>query len=240
MEHAQLLKFEPAMIYLQLDNRLGSGTVIGPKPGQVRVAVEVDLASGGRATRTRPEPILSLLALEGGESRTLRFDLSRWYDLSTPGRYLARATAEWKAERFVSRGVSFDVVSGMALARVRKYLPGYDDVERVYTVRYLARRGSEEAFLCVDEVPSGLNYGVFRLGQIIRLFRPTVEIDSRGRVTVTHQSRPYCYTRSVFLSSRHRVYRVDQTYHLPDGRPYPLAVTAPDAVDTIPRIPGAP
>jgi hypothetical protein len=113
----------------------------------------------------------------------------------------------------------------MELTRLKRYLPGYEDVERIYSVRYLARGDSEVAFLCVDEVPSGLNYGVFRLGNIIRLFKPTLEMDSRGRVTVTHQSRPYCFTRTNFLSSRHQVYCVDQSYHLPDGRPYPLAGT---------------
>jgi len=223
MEHVQFLKFEPTIAYLQIENRLTDEISFGREPGQSRIEIEIQQVSGRKAKHIRSEPIFSPFVLNGGERRTLRLDLSHWYDLSATGRYIARATVERKGKQFVCQAVSFDVVRGMELTRLQRYLPGYDDLERIYSVRYLARGTTEVVFLCVDEIPSGLNYGVFRLGNIIRLFQPTVEMDTRGWVTVTHQSRPYGYTRTVFLSSRHRVYRVDQSYHLPDGRPYPFA-----------------
>ena len=223
MAHVQFLKFEPTIAYLQIENRLTDEIAFGREPGQSRIEIEIQQLSGRKAKHIRSEPIFPPFVLNGGERRTLRVDLSRWYDLSATGRYVARAMVERKGKRFICQAASFDVVRGMELTRLQRHLSGYDDLERIYSVRYLARGAAEVVFLCVDEIPSGLNYGVFRLGNIIRLFRPTIEMNTRGRVTVTHQSRPYGYTRTVFLSSRHKVYRVDQSYHLPDGRPYPFA-----------------
>jgi len=245
VEHKQFLKFERTMVYLQMQSRLDAPLVFGHEEGNVILDLDVRRASGERMDPFREQPIVSAISVGGGETRTIRFDLSRWYDLSGTGRYLVKATARWKNRQFVSGSVAFDVVRGMELARVRQYLPGYDDVERIYSVRYVAREETEVAFLRVDEAPSGTNYGVFELGPIIRLFRPTIEIGKGGRVTVTHQSRPYCYTRTAFLSARTSVYRVDQSYHLPDGRPYPFpgsenASGSTNAMPTGPSLPKLP
>ncbi|MDA0990933.1 MAG: hypothetical protein O3A51_09305, partial [Verrucomicrobia bacterium] len=91
-------------------------------------------------------------------------------------------------------------------------LPDKPGVRRVYQLSYLAREQQEALFLSVMEEPSGTHYGTFCLGSLVRVFKPVVEVDAAGRVTVVHQVSQKTYARSLLESTEKGVRLVDQDY----------------------------
>jgi hypothetical protein len=89
-------------------------------------------------------------------------------------------------------------------------------------------------FLTIVESASGMSYGVFDLGLLVRVSAPTVMVEGSDRVKVNHQSGPDRYTKTVFESRLDSVRFIDQTYHLANGDPYPVRGAKPEATDAEP------
>ncbi|MGQ9662113.1 MAG: SH2 domain-containing protein [Kiritimatiellia bacterium] len=157
------------------------------------------------AERLKKQPPLGSFVLTPGESREFSLDLSLWYDLGTPDRYLIAMILDWEGRTFVSNEVVVDVVPGIELVRVSKPAPGSLDQIRHYSLRYWTRQGRERLFLRVDEEPSHLNYGVFCLGELVRFRKPSLSVDSEGNIEVIHQNAPRSFVRTVFSSEPDRV-----------------------------------
>ena len=84
----------------------------------------------------------------------------------------------------------------------------------------------------MNEEASQLNYGVFQLGPIVRIFKPVVEADRFGNIHIIQQSGDDCYLHSFFRSTRDGVRFLDHNYRRRNGEPYrssPPAGKAPPA-----------
>jgi hypothetical protein len=170
--------------------------------------------------RTNPAPMVERLKLKPDEKRDLLLDLSLWYEVTEIGPYLARVVAVDSRGTYASPQVGFDVVGGIELKSVTREVPTYDDLTRTYSLRTWTREGGEYLFLRIDEQPSQLNYGLYKLGPLVRILDPTLDVDRAGTVKVLHQTGFDCFTKSVFKSDRNEVRMVEQTYLAEDGSPY--------------------
>jgi hypothetical protein len=227
LEHPSLLLFEPIHAFGKLENLSGETVVVGDRdsglPTTLSLIVErlprEDVPE--RESRPRPED----LVLVYGKPETLHFDLAKWYDLARTGKYVTWIEVDWRGVAYRSNKVVFDVVRGIELERVIRSVPSYPDLQWTYSLRYWTRphkgRNAEYLFLSVDDLPNGMNYGVFQLGRLVRVFKPEVQIDPYGLVRVVHQSGPDCFARSTLAVSSSGVYFLDQTYHLPNGETHP-------------------
>jgi hypothetical protein len=81
--------------------------------------------------------------------------------------------------------------------------------------------------MCVDEDEGKTSYGVFPLGGLIRVAKPTIEVDRKGNIRVVHQLNRDCFIRSEFESNQDGVFFLDQSYLGVDGKPYPFVRETP-------------
>jgi len=164
------------------------------------------------------------------ESREFSFDIGIWYDLSRMGKYLVYATAERGGKSYASNQVMVEVVNGIELRSVTKAAPGGSGRVLTYSLRYWARNRGEFLFLRVDDKENRMNYGVYLLGPLVRVFAPAIEVDRNGRITVVHQSGADRFSKTVFQFTDAGMQFVEQT-HSGRGVPAPRAAPPADGAD---------
>lgn len=226
MDNRSVLRFESVPVVITLTNESGRDLEFGGRGGKgsatIRIEAEIKryefapLLRGGRGIES--------LRIKSGESRSIRRDISRWYDLSVEGRYIVKVVVGWKGREFASNSVMLEVVRGIVITSLSK--SSTEDIEdiRVYSLRYWARNRREYLFVSVNNEEKGINYGVFLLGTLVRVFKPTISVTSSGDVQVSHQATSDRYTKSLLASKGDSVALIDQTHYLADGRPYPFKV----------------
>lgn len=222
LEHSSVLQFEPAVAFISIYNDSEIPFVLDEDAldNNTHVSFMIERKPDKPVARINTEPFIRKLKLMPNETREILVDISLLYDIGSEGRYIVAAKIDWHGKMFESNKAVIDIVRGIEIATVSKNVPGYPELIRKYSLRYWGRDNSEYLFLCVDEEEIGTNYGVFKLGRLVRVFKPVIEVDRAGNVKVLHQSERNCYTRSIFKSSLAGVQFIDQTYHLPDGEPY--------------------
>jgi len=223
IEHGSYLQYEPIMAFLTVRNDSDTPFVVHENMEADASSIDFEIRPEGREAldRTGAAPVIKRVRIDPDGSREVFADLTMYYNLTGLRRYTVAARTRRAGRTYLSDRKSFEVVRGMELARAKRAIPDYPELVREYYLRYWLREGREHLFLSVDEPASGLNYGVFSLGRVVRLTPPVVKVDRRGEVVVVHQSGIRMHTRSVFLSNREGVRFIDQTYHLPDGKPFP-------------------
>jgi hypothetical protein len=144
-------------------------------------------------------------------------EVSTIFDFLRPGNYRLNVLVRHEGMLFRSVFFAFDVVSGIELLSFRHVLPGYHDVEAVYSFRYATRDGREDAFMVI-ETPDGRSiYGTFALGPLLRLYQPIIRAREDGSIVAVHQSGNNRFTRSAFLVDRGGAQFVGQRHFRPDG-----------------------
>lgn len=227
LEHSSALQFEPLHVVVTVRNNSGTPINVGRPGGEgnARLSLKMQRTEYERIARRSNGPIVRRLAVPVGGVRQAQIDLGRWYNIAPVGQYMVQAALDWRGKTYESNKELFDIVRGIEMRKVTRTLPDYADVELTYSLRYWNRpdRGhsGEFLFLSVDDGRNRLNYGVFLLGRLIRVYEPVFEVDRRGLIKVVHQSGRDCYTRTVLTASLEGVQVVDQTYHLANGDPYP-------------------
>ena len=229
LECASILQFEQIEAVLTVQNTSRTPLVImpGDKQNNATLRFLIERKRFQPLAKVDKRPLVEKLVVRPDKTQKVALDLSQWYTMGKVGRYIVRAEIEWGTKTHKSNAVMVDVVRGLELVTLRRDVPGANSGRRTYTLRYWSRARSEQLFLCVDDEEAGLNYGVFRLGPIIRLKKPYMKIDAQGYVTVLHQSGPDRFTRSGLRSSRNGVTFIGQAFELEDGKPYPVRPELP-------------
>lgn len=119
-----------------------------------------------------------------------------------------------------SKRTLIDVVDGIETTSVTRSIPGDPNRIRKYSLRYWSRNRKEYLFLRAEEEQNDIVYGVYMLGGLIRIFKPVLEVDRKGNITVLHQSSRNVFTKSTFRSEPYSVKFVDQIYLNEEGVPY--------------------
>lgn len=214
MGHTTLQRLEAANAFVTISNRSSDVVMLDPDQGEGHAWVEFNVR---RMSERSPVEIKGKAApvrgeLSPGESRRFMVELTSLYNLGQLGTYNISATVRQGELAYESRMMSIEVVTGLPLKQVSGVLPGGGNAVREYSLMYLSREGREELLLSIDEDVSGLNYGVFVLGPIVRVFEPVLSVDGAGTVTVVHQTGPQQYARSILQTTAGGVRLVDQSY----------------------------
>jgi hypothetical protein len=226
MEHGSYVQFEKANAFITLHND-------DDNPFLIRTTEEGKVEGGdidfvierrgrrGLVRRIRRGPIVTSLGVMPDTTKAVIIDVGRWFDLSASGTYLVRAQVRRGGVTYTSKTVAVEVVPGIELVKVTKPVPGYNDRVYRYSLRYWTRGRREYLFVRMDNPSSSENMGVFLLGRLLRVTDPVMRVDRHGKVVVVHQSGPKRHTRSQLQGSDDMLRLIDQTYHLPNGKPYP-------------------
>lgn len=145
-----------------------------------------------------------------GQTKEITVDLSRHYNVQTLGQYAVSASFSFEGAKFQTAPRIVDVVPGLEMVSAIKAVPGQPEKIRKYTLRYWSRKDREMLFLCVADEKEGLNYGVFMLGPIVRVFPPELSIDSAGNVQVKHQADNGVFAFTALKSTAEGVAMVKQ------------------------------
>ncbi len=231
LEHRTTLKFEPVRAFISFFNDSDYAYIVSNKDiaRASRFAIEVRRGADGSLVARKSAPI-EYLYLMPDEREDIMLDLTEHYAMSAMGRYTITAVTGHHGESFQSKQRLLDIVSGIEVAKAVRSVPNYPGRLRTFSLRKWTRGEGSHLFLAVDETKSGYNYGVYDLGQMIQAVTPKVRADRGGNVTIVHQCAPNCFTRTVFRSTSDEVSLVDQTYHLPNGEPYPSREPPPARV----------
>jgi hypothetical protein len=221
-EHTKLLRFEPVIAFVTIENQAATPFVIesAREDPRARVRLRVERRYEPLAP-VNARPLVRALEILPGKQQRLMIRLSSQYDVTALGGYNVTAVADWNDRSYASQTVHLEVEDGLPLTSATRSAPGAPGAVRTYALRYLAREGNERLFLCVDEEETGLNYGVFDLGRLVRVVPPKLELDASGNVMVIHQATRGCYLWTLFKATRDGVTFVDQTYHRADGSVLP-------------------
>jgi hypothetical protein len=227
IEHRTLVQFESVNAMVSLSNLTDVPIVLGTNRGNARLTFQIKLGRDAFARRIKAGPLTGSMRITPGEKQLAVCDLAQWYDLATTRSYTIQAVLEWDGRQYGSNLARIDIVPGLPLKSVAHSVPGHPGRVRTYQLIYLGRGGNEHLFLRVDEQPSGMNYGLFPLGSIVRVFDPVIEVATDGTVKILHQSSLDRFALSTFASRADGVTFVDQVHHNAGGRPYPSVLDVP-------------
>jgi len=217
-EHTQLVRYEAVNLFVSILNESPYPLTFGGENG-ARLSFFIERGLDTPADRINASPLIESVTIDAGRSRDILCDVSRWYDLGPVGNYGARAIVEWRGETYQSAQVRFDVVNGLPISNETRTMWSDTEFTREFNLCYLARGGSEHLFLSVDDRRAGINYGVFDLGRIVRLYPPVLRVGRDGSLSVLHQSGFGRYTLNTLRVSAEQVRFLDQNYIGEDGQP---------------------
>jgi hypothetical protein len=222
LEHVEYLQYEKVNAFVTVYNDEDYRVVIDSKKTNRSDEVRFTIRYGMKdpAVRINRLPVVDYLELKPGEKKTLLIDLTRWYSFSKVGSYDVSVELEHGGRLWKSKRTLVDVVDGIQTASVKRSIPGDPNRIRKYSLRYWSRNRKEYLFMRAEEEESEIVYGVFLLGGLIRIFKPVIDVDRKGNITVLHQSGPNVFTRTTFKSEPYKVKFIDQVYVNEEGVPY--------------------
>lgn len=222
LAQSTVIQFEPVEAFVTIINatdvELRSDS--DAKTGRVPLRLEVERHPDGAAGLLDQTPIVAALTLRPGERREFMVDVAQRHDIRAVGRYLVRAVVLWNGREYRTEATALEVVNGIELAQFSHTVPGYEDRTRLFSLRYWAREQGEHLFLRVDEPETGINYGVFYLGRLVRVFKPVIRPERDGRIVVLHQAGRDLFTRTTFRTTNENVIMTHQDYFDNNGEPY--------------------
>ena len=181
----------------------------------------LELSGGRHGTRGLPDRrrVQRDLVIMPGSALREVVEITSLYTFLRPGNYRVNAVLVQEGRSFHSATFAFDVISGIEMRSFRQMLPGYSDIEIVYSFRYASREGREEAFMVIQSSDGRSLYGTFRLGPLLRMFQPVFRRREDGSIVVVHQSGRNRFSRSIFVVDRGGAEFIEQRHFRPDGTP---------------------
>ncbi|MBQ5531435.1 MAG: hypothetical protein IIT98_05475 [Kiritimatiellae bacterium] len=151
--------------------------------------------------RTSKKPQTARFVLESNQGQKLETFLGDGYDLTIPGRYLARPVVVHGGHRFEGAYASFDIVPGMAISSALQMFSNRKGLSREFSLLHWSRKGTEHLFVtATDKGASSKKWVTTDIGPLMRITKPSISILPSGEVVVIHRNGPDSYVRSLFWS----------------------------------------
>ena len=213
LEHRQVVQHEDILAFVTLENDSGIPLALDTYDEYAKNTITFEVVRDGKwhePLPKRPGRIVERALMMPDERQQFMVDLGDWYSLQRPGRYFVAPELTWNGRSYKGKKVMLDVVNGFEIQKIRRAVPGYQDLHRDFRLIYWARDGAEYLFLRVDEVESGQTYGAIQLGTLVRVFEPKMEVDRDGKIEILHQASRSAYLRTTLVSLRNSVELEDQ------------------------------
>jgi hypothetical protein len=222
LDYPSYLQFESVSATIAIRNDTDRMLLVGG----LRATAVVDFKitrNNGPVRRINNGLVLENVLIMPGQTREVAVDVGRYYDMQPMGQYEIKATFSTEGARFVSSPRIIDVVPGLELTSAIRPVANHPSRMRRYTLRYWNRKNREMLFLCAADEKEGVNYGVFTLGSMVRVFPPELNIDTAGNILVKHQADNGVFAYTTLKSTVDGVVMVRQQIKasdlkLPGGR----------------------
>ncbi len=187
---------------VDVKNMLAEKVSVGYRESKDRLIIELYRASDHvQLERSRKRPFVSPFWVSSNEGQRLEVFLGDHYDMTVPGRYLARPVLIHDGKRYAGAYRSFDIVPGFDVSSaVQKFSTRQGLTRRISLVRWM--RGSKEhLFLTArDEGDSERRWATTDLGPMMRITKPTISILPTGEIVVFLRNAPDSFARHEFWS----------------------------------------
>lgn len=201
LEHRAVLQHEPLRACVTVRNTGSTPVILGGTGADMTLDFTIERDPDVWVSRRDQTPYAEYVLIDPVKTRQVVLDLTRWFNLSSQGRYFIRATVTEGKKTVRSRPQMVDIVPGIELVELRRPIAGKPERERLYSLRYWRRGRYEILFLRVSDVDSGLAFTTVRLGRLLRVTTPTMTLSPEGELRIRHQSSTRQTTESVLESN---------------------------------------
>jgi hypothetical protein len=147
-----------------------------------------------------PQAVMVEMTLGSTDVWEGRMEITRFFPVRDPGRYLVRLVTVHDGTRYESSPRAFDVVTGLELAKVAQVFPGQPPLQRKMRLVYWVRNQMEELFLEVKDEPATRFWRTYSLGPVLRTTAPTVDISPDGMLSIVHRVTPDVFVKTQIKS----------------------------------------
>lgn len=214
LEHQDYLLFESIKIAITIVNDTDEPMKFSEDRSSADINFVVEGQNYNFIFKKNKDRIVKDVTIMPDEKKIMTIDLTRWYPITSQGRYFISAEIEWNGKIYKTERKLIDVVSGIEIARVVRKLSGRQSNDRVYTLRYWQRNRQDNLFFLVEEPSASYHYGVFDLGPIVRVMKPELSVDRHGNIKIVHQSGINKVTETTLFSDDDEITYVGQTHKL--------------------------
>jgi hypothetical protein len=194
---------EPIAATVVLQSQSVIPLVFGNEHHNAELFLEIVSSSTGRGQPLRKRVSRDLVLMPRESFRDV-VEVTSIFDFLAGGNYRLSVVVVHEGMSYRSPIFVFDVVPGIEMQSLRQMLPGYRDIEVVYSFRYATREGREDAYMVIESSDGRSLFGTFTLGPLLRLYRPMIRSRADGSVVVVHQSGRNRFTRSIFSRGSRR------------------------------------
>ena len=160
---------------------------------------------------TQPRtPMISELALTGGDTYRGAFELDEWYPMGKAGNYIVTAMVRRDDLRYEAKPCAIDIVPGLEIKTAIQLFADRPDFQRKLSLVYFMREQGEFLFLRVTDTPGDRTWSTLELGKLMRTVPPTIEVSADGVVTIMHRATQDVYLRTLVKSTSRGVELVGQ------------------------------
>jgi hypothetical protein len=147
-----------------------------------------------------PQAVMAEMTLASTEVWEGRIEITRFFPVRDPGRYLVRLVTVHDGKRYESSPRAFDIVPGLELATVAQVFPGEPPLRRKMRLVYWVRNQMEELFLEVQDEPATRIWRTYSLGPVLRTTAPVVDISPDGMLSIVHRVTPDVFVKTQIKS----------------------------------------
>lgn len=196
---SKALVYESVIAAVTFRNHSGQVVLFDQKAGCARFRFDVELGEGRLVSPLGAAPLLSGVQLMPGESRVAEFNLPSLYAIQSVGLYKVRAIVDYGGSTYASAPTYLEVARGYELKRLMAGVPDDPAASRTYVLEYMPKDTLEEnLYLRIEDEPAKTVYGMIKLGRVVRVRMPDMQVDESGNVHVLFQTPGAAYLHMVF------------------------------------------
>lgn len=195
LEQEKVLLYEPLPAHVRIVNdtsetiRLG-----GDQPNAYLDFDIVDNNDRGARKREGRSVVSKPQVIEPWQTETVTVDIASVYNISKAVPHRVVCYLKWDGSSYSSNRKSIQVENGMLIDSKTISLSENGDEKRKFMLLFLHRERKSKLFLRIDNVEKSICYGVYKLGDYIRISKAQMMADGQGRMHILHQSGPGRFT----------------------------------------------
>lgn len=205
LDRNEYLLYEPIEVKVQITNQSGvpidTTRMARNEPWLEFLITTPDNEEIGHTDREWSPPRLALLS---GQTRTIAFNLTPYYQLRDTGRYRVAALAAQAGRHYSSRTINFAIINGAAIWKQNFMAPpAADDAKRnprprLYSLLVHRRHDRNMLYARIQNPEAGRVYCTVPVGDLVNYGEPHARIDKNGDFHIFHQSGTRLYTYTQF------------------------------------------
>ncbi|NCC50086.1 MAG: hypothetical protein EOM20_02610 [Spartobacteria bacterium] len=196
LEHERVVKYEPIIARLMIQNQTSHSLTIGGEGAEAHLECSIRQLRGSFVSGYPDKPF-PVMEVPRNTTVTNELNLLHYFDLRRAGCYAVEFQIQWSGKSFAPGKVYLDVLEGAEIHSMVDYVEEAQGFLK-YSLISMNRESGERLFLNIEDEEKKLCYAMYDIGPSLRLYKPSLLIDTSGFVHILHQSAPTRMIHSIF------------------------------------------